>query len=711
MSAAVQRLFESIFGPRSGEAFAWLRGATLDWLFVAKAIFALLLTGWLAMRFQLEQPGTAMLTVSIVIHPQSGMVLAKSFYRAFGTLIGCVAALLIVAAFPQHRVPFLLAMAAWIGLCAAGASLHRNFKSYGFVLSGYTAAIVALPVVNHPQAVFDSAVMRVSEVLLGIFIAGVVSDALFPQRLGVVLRESVRSQFAHFMVFVRESLGGVLPREDLAKVYLRFVREVVQLENQRSSVVFEDAGVRLRSPRLRRLNHAFMSASTSYQSLHHLLNRLDGAARAPVRERLMAIAARLSAVLAPIESAPFMAPQAQTLSLRLDDLQARLPALIARERAGLAGRADRLDFDSGAELLLRFCDELRDYAKSYVAMAAASAVRASDEPSLRFSHSNDWAAFAWVWLRTAAAMFALGLLWIATAWPEGASAMALGTAFVGLMATFPDPLGAIRTMLVGYVLGTVAGLFCAYGVLVRMDGFVLLAAGLVPFLMIGFYLAARPRWAGLGSGFLLALLTTAGIRNPMTYDALAAINSGIAQLVGVVVAGASFMVFTGTIDNTWLRRRMLKRLRTQLVDACLRPLPGLLPRFESANRDAAAQIVANTRAGSDESRHMLEWSLAAQETGRAVIELRLSLAADAPAQAAFGARIERSLQTLARFYATPTHDTYREARDCLALAMEATRANDALMAQLHLIRLALLDKDSALAEFVEAPLEEAPHAP
>lgn len=68
----------------------WLRGAALDWLFVAKAVFATLLTGWIAMRLNLEQPSTAMLTVSIVIHPQSGMVLAKSFYRALGTLVGCL---------------------------------------------------------------------------------------------------------------------------------------------------------------------------------------------------------------------------------------------------------------------------------------------------------------------------------------------------------------------------------------------------------------------------------------------------------------------------------------------------------------------------------------------------------------------------------------------------------------------------------------------
>ncbi len=128
-----------------------LRDETGVWLFVFKTLLAYDLTGWLAMRFSLPQPSTAMLTVIIVANRQTGMVLAKSFYRAVGTLAGAAAAFLIVALFPQQRELFLLALSLWIGLCAGGATLYRNFKSYAFVLGGYTAAIISLPVINHPE--------------------------------------------------------------------------------------------------------------------------------------------------------------------------------------------------------------------------------------------------------------------------------------------------------------------------------------------------------------------------------------------------------------------------------------------------------------------------------------------------------------------------------------------------------------------------------
>ena len=65
-----------------------LREAALDWLYVGKVLLAIFIGGWLAMRLDLQQPATTMMTVALVMHPASGMVLAKSFYRAMGTLVG-----------------------------------------------------------------------------------------------------------------------------------------------------------------------------------------------------------------------------------------------------------------------------------------------------------------------------------------------------------------------------------------------------------------------------------------------------------------------------------------------------------------------------------------------------------------------------------------------------------------------------------------------
>jgi uncharacterized membrane protein YccC len=71
--------------------------------------------------------------------------LVKSVYRIIGILIGAGVALLFVALFAQERVPFLGALALWIGLCIFGFQYAKNFTAYSFVLSGYTAVIVGIP--------------------------------------------------------------------------------------------------------------------------------------------------------------------------------------------------------------------------------------------------------------------------------------------------------------------------------------------------------------------------------------------------------------------------------------------------------------------------------------------------------------------------------------------------------------------------------------
>lgn len=132
----------------------WARTDGLTWVYVFKTVLAALLSLLIAMRLQLPQPRTAMTTVFVVMLPQSGMVIAKSFYRLCGTFVGLVVTLALVALFSQQRVLFLSATAIWVGICTAGAARNRHFKSYGFVLAGYTAALIGIPAAQQADGAF-----------------------------------------------------------------------------------------------------------------------------------------------------------------------------------------------------------------------------------------------------------------------------------------------------------------------------------------------------------------------------------------------------------------------------------------------------------------------------------------------------------------------------------------------------------------------------
>ena len=139
--------------------------------FAAKTTASGLIALLIAFTFNLDQPQWALLTVFIVSQPQSGLVLAKSFYRIIGTLIGVAVALLLVALFAQERVLFLGVLTLWIGVCTFGSQYARNFAAYSFVLSGYTAAIVGIPAALEANNAFFIATARVTEICLGIIVA------------------------------------------------------------------------------------------------------------------------------------------------------------------------------------------------------------------------------------------------------------------------------------------------------------------------------------------------------------------------------------------------------------------------------------------------------------------------------------------------------------------------------------------------------------
>ena len=71
-----------------------------------------------------------------------GAVWAKGAFRLVGTMGGAVFAVLCVGLFAQAGPLFILAMALWLAFCTYGATLARNYASYGFALAGFSAPLI-----------------------------------------------------------------------------------------------------------------------------------------------------------------------------------------------------------------------------------------------------------------------------------------------------------------------------------------------------------------------------------------------------------------------------------------------------------------------------------------------------------------------------------------------------------------------------------------
>ena len=130
---------------------------------------------YVAFWLELDNPYWAGTSAAIVCQVQLGAPLRKGWFRVTGAAMSMV----LVACFPQNRILFFGALAAWGAVCAFAATLLRKFASCAAALAGYTAAIIAGDLFGaaggvDANAAFLLAVSRATEICLGIACAGVV---------------------------------------------------------------------------------------------------------------------------------------------------------------------------------------------------------------------------------------------------------------------------------------------------------------------------------------------------------------------------------------------------------------------------------------------------------------------------------------------------------------------------------------------------------
>ncbi|WP_133648083.1 FUSC family protein [Paraburkholderia flava] len=717
----------------------WARTDGRTWLYMAKAIGASLLALGIAMKLDLPQPRTAMTTVFIVMQPQSGMVFAKSFYRICGTLVGLVVMLTLIGLFAQQRELFILSTAIWVGICTAGAARNRNFRSYGFVLAGYTAVLIGIPASQNPDGAFLSALTRVTEVVLGILCAGAVSALVFPQHAGEQMRTTIRARFSSFVDYVSATLSGQVDRTQVEATNARFVADIVGFEATRSVAVFESPDSRMRSGRLSRLNSEFMAASTRFHALHQLMNRLHDSGATVTIDALEPYFKEISPLLQKSGEPVRTAADAVHAARQLDAYKADLPKRVRATRATLETRADvpLLDFDTAAELLYRFIDDLHAYTATYASLAVDTHER--ERWIERYEPKTNSIAAAVSGVRAAIVMIVLGVFWIATAWPSGATLLLNAATTTALAASSPYPTRTAFQMAAGTVLASVLGYVIVFDVYPHIDGFPLLCAALTPFLLLGSFITTKPKLAAYGMGYCIYICFLAGPDLVIHYDPMSFLNDALALMLSMAVAAIAFAVLLPP-STPWLRNRLFADLRGQVVFACRARLSGLRTRFESGARDLMFQINALAESEPELRRDTLRWLYAVLEAGNAVIDLRREIDG-LPADARYAetmpwrAAILTMRQRIVALYGKPRADRLDAALAATADAIAAVQQMLAtftpprderhqlqrILSHLHFIRTALLDPQSPLAELVggardsngpdDATREGARHAP
>lgn len=181
--------------------------------FTLRTAFASWLALALATVLGLESPHWAAMTVWVVAQPTRGMLVEKSLYRLLGTFAGSVVGVGLVLGSGGN--PWLLTggLALWVALCAGAGNLLRHFQTYGLLLAGYTAAMVALMDVPHPDHVLGLAAGRVLTVAIGIAASALVSWLFLPPAAEPLLMDRLRTAADNALGWSATVLAGAGGRD------------------------------------------------------------------------------------------------------------------------------------------------------------------------------------------------------------------------------------------------------------------------------------------------------------------------------------------------------------------------------------------------------------------------------------------------------------------------------------------------------------------
>ena len=498
----------------------WLERETVVGLvFSFKTFAASLLALFIAFWAALDDPRWAVLTVFVVSQPDSGLVVAKSFYRMLGTVAGVLVSIALVFAFAQYGELFLASLAAWIAFCCFAARTARNFASYGFQLAGYTVAIVGLPAALEPSGAYPLIVARFTEISLGIACATLVSRLVFVRELRpkvVALVHDLTRRADHFAAL---AIDPAADRECIADERAQLTKDFVAVEEMQQSAFFESADARLRYNAQRELRDAAVE----------LCAVAEGATARRVGPVPHPATTSLRGLICDANDTPAGNGAVVSTLVRAADDQA-----VARARARL--RQSVTAFERGEDL---------------------------PEPDAADVFWPDPVGAALSAIRAVLAIAITSAFWFATAWPNGPTAVVVAAIVCTLFATMQQP-DKIALACAATVLVAAAPVFVTqfYFIPVAVD-FLSLAVALAPLLLTSGYILAQPGIGPLGMLSAVYFTYASSINNVMSYDAVAFFNSSFAVLVGIGVGGLLFAAFfpdTQVSASRRFRRQILFHL-------------------------------------------------------------------------------------------------------------------------------------------------------
>jgi hypothetical protein len=513
----------------------------------AKTALAVVLAYGIALSMNWDNPHWAGFAVAFCSLSTVGESLNKGLLRLLGTMVAGLAALTLVAAFPQDRWSFLACMSVFVGFCAF--MMSGTSRWYFWQVAGFCTPLLALAGGIDPTNDFAAVILRLEETTVGILSYSVVWLMLWPTSSRDALEKAVRR-----LVAVQRKLLAHYLAPAIGEAH---AEEVDALRREASQGRARLAGL-LDGAELD--SYETWEAQRAWRGLVHQLSQLTATLERwrqgfpEVREldgrrlmpELLGLAAELDRRLAEVgrmlDGHP---PTGKPASVPLDLEETEVAAVSPLHQAALlVYRRHLQDIDTLTRALFETAADIGLFSRAKVApvRAAVPFLPSALDPGRLARVARLLAGF---WLALLISLYVPDV-------PKSADFIVLTTAI--LMALCAMPQVPVSVAVVPYAFGFVIGSAINILVMSHLSSFALLAIVIfVSVFLIG-YLFARPvqilgRSAALGL-FVMQL----GVTNQQTYNFLDIANFAVASVMFfLVVATVAHFPISFRPEHVFLR--------------------------------------------------------------------------------------------------------------------------------------------------------------
>jgi uncharacterized membrane protein YccC len=468
-----------------------------------------------------------------------GAIWARAFYLVSGTVIGLIVALVLIPRLSNSPELWVMALAVFLALCVYASLLDRSPRGFMFMLAGFTAALVGAPAATDPTGIFDTAVARAEEIVIGVLASAAMYVVFYSQSVVEVVcgkldrivddarRWIAEGLRAGMMTPAPRSVAIDLTELNLLATALKFEGTFPGSKHRMALRAVEDRLIQLLplvsgiQDRLAALAREGVVAP-SIAGLTERVAAWVAATDAEQRERLEPIVQEIRALL------PTLGPSSTWRDMLIANLAARLIDLVIiwEESQVLTAAVHDPASPTGRALQLVLARPRPRVLHIDRGIAAKSAIVAG------------------------LVIVAGAVLTVATRWESGPLVIVFSALCCSLFASADDPAAVLWEFVMGAAIALPVAILYEFAILPRIDGFVSLCAVLFPVLIVMYLCLARPKVAVRSRAAIILFTVALALQPSFIIDFGSFMNSYIARTLGAVLALVGFsLTRTGPVQR------------------------------------------------------------------------------------------------------------------------------------------------------------------